>query len=189
MCLYFSVYYFLAAYSYFILIKFFIKINLVFSWHLNLNVKLIYKINKQKQRKMKNIFYNYVKYISCFHTWKISCVKTDKGRLTGMPFLLLKKQWEKYFSYSLVILTYVCIPRLDDEGRIQSRGIRGRLFAAVNTSVDAKRHKYRWLLWWNRVSRFSFSHTISFNRGCLSLILCTIRRHRSRFLQIQLSLP
>lgn len=92
----------------------------------------------------------------------------------------------KNISYSLVILPYVCIPRLDDDGRIQSRGIRGRLFAAVNTSVDAKWHKYRWLLWWNRASRFPFSRTISFNKHCLSLILCTIRR--SRFYRIQLLL-
>lgn len=45
----------------------------------------------------------------------------------GMPFLPLKRQREKYFSYSLVIFTYVCIPRFGDDGRIQSRGIRGRL--------------------------------------------------------------
>lgn len=110
------------------------------------------------RRKMQYIFLLLRRIFSGLYTWKISRAKTNKGRLMGMPLFLLRRR-EKYFSYSFVIPTcntYVYIPRLGDEGWIQSRGIRGRLFAAVNTPVDGKRHKYRWLLSRNRISRHHF---------------------------------
>lgn len=120
---------------------------------------------------MRNIFLQ-CRIFSCLHTWKISrSAKTDRGRLMGMPFLPLKGMGKIFFLFLRNLhVQYVCIPRLGEEGRIQSKRIRERLFAAVNTPVDAKRHKYRWLLSRNRVSRLSFSRTISSNGTACQLL-------------------